>query len=140
MSVKLYRLDKTMRHFLAAFVLLMTLAVSTGLVLVYHTTSYSKDGVVERYRGSENTDEFDIPAQFPKSRFEMLLNTHNHLFGFSIIFLVVGFIFYFNSIITGGWKYLLLIEPFISVLITFSGLWFIRFYDTFFIYFVFFIL
>ena len=105
--------------------------------MVYQTTSYSNDGVVERYRGSEDTDAFDIPAQFPKSEFEMLLNTHNHLFGFSIIFLVVGFIFYFNSIITGGWKYLLLTEPFISVFITFSGLWLIRFYDSFFVYFVF---
>lgn len=138
MTIVLYKLEKTFRHFVASFILLMTISVSTGLVLVYQTTSYTDSGVVERYKGSLITDdELDIPDQYPKSEFEMLLNTHNHLFGFSVIFLCIGSIFYFNSTITNGWKYFLLIEPFISVLITFSGLWLIRFLDPLFVYFVF---
>lgn len=137
MTIKLFKLDKTLRHFLAAFILLLSFAVSTGLGFIYHTTAYEKEGVVERYRGSDVSAEFEIPDQFPKSMFEMLLNTHNHLFGFAFIFLAIGTIFYFNSIVTNSWKYFLMVEPFVSVLFTFTGLWLIRFVETSFIYVVF---
>jgi hypothetical protein len=136
MSVKLYELDKTLRHFLASFIILLSIAVLVGLVFVYHTTSFKEDGVVERYSGSAVTENFEIPDEYAKSVFEMLLNTHNHLFGFAFIFLALGIIFYFNSIINNNWKYFLLTEPFLSVLLTFGGLWLIRFVDRLFIHIV----
>ncbi len=137
MNVKLYQLDKTLRHFLAAFLLLCTFAVASGLIFVFHTTEMKTSGIEERYRGNEETDDFGISESYPKTVFEMLLNTHNHLFGFAFIFLAVGGIFYFNSVITGWLKYFLLVEPFFSVLITFSSLWGLRFVNPAFKYAVF---
>jgi hypothetical protein len=136
MTLSLYTLDKNLRHFLAAFILLLTVAVSTGLLFVYHTTTIETDGIIERYNGSQVDEDFSIPDEYPKSLFEMLLNTHNHLFGFAFIFLCIGILFYFNSIIGGGWKYFLMIEPFFSIILTFGGLWLIRYVDTSFVFLV----
>ena len=51
MSKRLYELDKALRYFLASFVLLLTIAVSTGFIFIFQTTSFSNTGVVERYSG-----------------------------------------------------------------------------------------
>lgn len=137
MQKKLYQLDPTLRHFLAAFTLLLSIATAVGLTFVYQTTRMQFSGVIERYNGSdfETLDEtIDIPENYPKSISEMLLNTHNHLFGFSLIFLSMGILFYFNSFITGKWKSILLIEPFISVFITFASMWGMRFIAPAFVY------
>ncbi len=137
MQKKLYQLNPTLRHFLAAFTLLLSLATAVGLTFVYQTTRMQFSGVIERYNGSdsENMDEaIDIPENYPKSISEMLLNTHNHLFGFSFIFLSMGILFYFNSFITGKWKSILLVEPFISVFITFASMWGMRFMVASFVY------
>jgi len=128
MRIELYMFDRNLRHFLAAFIILLISSTMIGLLFVYQTTKYQNDGIIERYNGSSiQEDEFDIPENYPKSYFELLLNTHNHLFGFAFIFLSMGFIFYFNSFITGYWKYIILIEPFFSVILTFSGIWAMRF-------------
>ena len=139
MQIKLYNLDRILRHFLAALVLLLMSATFTGLAFVYQTTQFNKTGVTERYNGSivDPDDDLDVPENYPKSLHELLLNTHNHLFGFAFIFLSIGFIFYFNSAISGAWKYFLMVEPFLSVLLTFSGFWVMRFIDPSFVYIVF---
>ncbi len=139
MQIKLINLDRTLRHFLAAFIFLLMIATLTGLAFIYQTTQFSKSGVTERYNGSsiDETDELSIPENYPKPLSELLLNTHNHLFAFAFIFLCIGFIFYFNSIISGFWKYFLLVEPFLSVLLTFSGIWAMRFIHPHFVFVVF---
>ncbi len=65
---------------------------------------------------------------------EMLITTHNHILGFSFIFFITGMIFYFNSIISGFWKSFLLIEPTISIVITFGSIWLMRFVHEDFVY------
>jgi len=136
MNVNLTQLDPQLKHFLVAFVLLLNLSVLIGLVFVYQTTQIQSKNVTERYAGSSITSEEDIPDSYPKPIAEMLLNTHNHLFGFAFIFLSMGIIFYFNSTIYGILKYILLVEPFASVVLTFGGLWGIRFVDSSFLYIV----
>lgn len=137
MPEKLSNLPKTLRHFLAAFLLLLSIATSVGLIFINETTAIAPEGISEHYNGSDiSGDEFDIPESYPKSVKEMLLNTHNHLFGFAFIFLSVGILFFFNSIISGFWKYLLMVEPFFSVILTFGGLWLLRFANPMFVYLV----
>lgn len=139
MQIKLYSLDRTLRHFLAAFVFLLMIATLTGLAFLYQTTQFNKTGVTERYNGSkiEVGDGLEIPENYPKPLQELLLNTHNHLFGFAFIFLSLGFIFYFNSVISGTWKYILMVDPFVSALLTFSGIWAMRFIHPHFVFVVF---
>ena len=73
MKIKLYKLDRSLRHFLAAFLLLCTTAVSTGLIFVFQTTEMQASGIEQRYRGNtENIDDIGISESYPKSIFEML--------------------------------------------------------------------
>lgn len=135
-GIKLYQLPKQLKIFLAAFVFLLSSAVATGLIFLYHTTSYQPEKAVEHYNGSPQNpaDEFEIPEKYEKPIGELLITTHNHLFGFSFIFLALGGIFWFNSTLTGFWKGFFMIEPLFSTLLTFGGIWLVRFVDPSFIY------
>ena len=58
---------------------------------VYIPSEIQTIGIIDRSMPAaknETMDQLDIPDHYPKSYFEMLLNTHNHLFGFSIILLI----------------------------------------------------
>ncbi len=136
-SIQLSKLDKTLRHFLAAFLVLVTIAVLVGLIYVQQTSGTRGSTVVEHIAGEQQNDPLEIPEKYPKTSGELLLTTHNHLFGFSFIFLTVGFLFLFNRTIGGGWKYFLAVEPFLSVLLTFGGFWLIRYVSPHFVYLVF---
>lgn len=134
MNRKLFEFPNTLKKFLLIYILVLTVGVSVGLVFVSQTTGLSSSGAVERFRGSDVEDEFEIAEQYPKSINEMLMTTHNHILGFSFIFLTLGTIFYFNSVVTGFWKSFLIIEPLISTLITFGSIWGMRFIHESFVY------
>ena len=124
---RLFELPEKVRYFFAAFLLVLTIGVSIGLVYVNRTTAMTADGTTEHYAGSTFGDELDIPDKYPKEIEGMLLTTHTHLISFSFIFFFLGALFYMNSIVTSGWKTFLMIEPFVSVLGTFGSIWGIRF-------------
>lgn len=133
----LFQLEKKFKSFLLAFVLTLTFGVVTGLIYLYYTTEYKPGEAVKRYNGSEimNLEEaMDIPEYYPKPISELLITTHTHVITFSFIFLCLGGIFYFNSIITGFFKQFLIIEPFVSTIISFGSLWAMRFVHPAFIY------
>ena len=123
---KLCALDRGIQVFLSAFIIVITLGVSVGLVYVYSTTGINPGGTEEQYAGSE-PGEFEIPEKYPKSFEGMLLTTHTHLIAFSVIFFLLGGLFQFNSIISGTWKIFFIIEPFIAIVTTFGSLWGIRY-------------
>ena len=95
---------------------------------------------MERFKGSEikensdSLDEMELEMNYEKSISEMLMTTHNHILGISFILLSVGIIFYFNSILSGFWKMFLMIEPFVSLIISFTSIWGVRFIDGNFVY------
>lgn len=120
-------LPRKVKLFLSAFLVLMTIGVTVGLVYVNLTTRMTGQGTTEHYAGSEMKDEMDILEKYPKEFESMLLTTHTHLISFAFIFFFLGATFYMNSTITGGWKTFLMIEPFVSVLGTFGSIWGIRY-------------
>ena len=126
---RLFELPEKVRYFFAAFLLVLTIGVSIGLVYVNRTTAMTADGTTEHYAGSTLRNELDIPDKYPKEIEGMLLTTHTHLISFSFIFFFLGALFYMNSIVTAGWKTFLMIEPFVSVLGTFGSIWGIRYYS-----------
>ena len=136
MDIKLFTLDKTLKLFLLALVIVLTLGVTLGIVYLNYTTSMTPTGTIERYNGSEKgeLDEFEIVESYPKQISEMLLTTHTHIISFALIFGLMGIIFYFNSIVDGFWKNFLLIEPLVSTVITFSSIWGIRYIHEAFVY------
>jgi len=137
MNYLLYKLDPAFKRFLAAYVSVLSIGVVLGLIYVKTNTQMSFDGTVERFNGSETSGEFDVPEYYPKPIGELLMTTHNHVIGFSFIFLSMGLIFYCNSIITGALKNILLLEPFVSIIFTFGSIWGLRFIGDFFVYLLF---
>ena len=135
-NYRLKDLDKTAKYFLSLFLVTIGIGISTGLYYVYLTTNSTPTGTVERFNGSESTEN-EIPEEFPKPIENMILTTHNHINSFAMISLLIGFIFYFSSIVNGKLKLFLMIEPLISTLLTFSSLWMMRFINESFVYIVF---
>ena len=134
MEFKLYNLEKKIKLFLSVVILTLSIGVLTGLIYLYNTTNLSSSGTIQRISGSSEISDFDIPDNYPKPISELLITTHNHIIGFSFIFLIVGSVFYFNSIVIGFWKSFLMIEPLLSIVITFGSIWLIRFISTDFVY------
>ena len=136
MKFSLYTFDKSLKRFLSAFLIVLTLGVTIGILYLNYTTSMTPSGTIERYNGSQQgeMDEFEIVESYPKQISELLLTTHNHIISFAFVFGLIGIIFYFNSVITGFWKNFLLIEPLISTVITFSSIWGIRYIHEGFVY------
>jgi hypothetical protein len=112
---------------IVAFTICLVVGVSIGLVYIYTTESTSAAGTIEHYRGSEVTGDIDITDKYPKTFEGMLLTTHTHVIAFAIIFLILGLFWAMNSIVVGWWKLFFLVDPFVSVLITFLSLWGIRY-------------
>ena len=128
-------LEQSIKYFLAAFLITITAGIFTGLSYIYYTTNIAANSISERYAGTI-VEDHEIPENFPKSIENMIQTTHEHVNSFAIISFMIGIIFYFNSIITGKLKLFIMIEPFISTIITFLSLWLIRFLNTNFSYLV----
>ena len=126
-SKRLYEFSGQLKLLCFLTVINLTIGVGVGLYYVGYTTHYSSTGTSEHFAGSKVNDDFDIPDKYPKPFSELFNTTHPHVISMTFIFLIIGVIFYFNSIITGTMKTILIIEPFIAIIITFGGIWVVRF-------------
>jgi len=133
---RLYEFPGKLKVLCFLTVLNLSIGVGIGLYYVGYTTQYSSIGTAEHFAGSKVSDDFDIPAKYPKPFSELLNTTHTHVISMTFIFFIIGGIFYFNSIITGAMKTILIVEPFISIIMTFGGIWLVRFIHPGFSYFV----
>lgn len=133
MNITIGLLDKTLKKFLTFYILLLLIGMIVGLVYLTQTTKASKSGTIEQIKGSEVKGEFDIQEKYPKAVPELLVSTHNHIFGMGFVFFTLGIIFYFSRI-KGFWKSFFLIEPLISTIVTFGSIWLIRFVNEGFVY------
>lgn len=134
MNLKLYQFPTQLKKLILALLFSLTFGICIGLGFLYYTTSYSPQRATERYNGSQASDEFEIAENYPKPISEIFITTHNHVIAFTLIFTVVAIIFYFSSVLNGVWKTFLLIEPFISIVISFGSLWLMRFVNPNFVY------
>lgn len=126
--MKLYQLPPALKKAILAFLFLLTSGLLFGLGFLYSTIGASSAATASHYAGDQMpADELDFAENLPKPLPEMFITTHNHLLGFAFIFAPVCLLFYFNSLITGRLKSILIAEPFFSVFITFLSIWGIRF-------------
>ena len=135
-------LDQELKYILIAFLTTLALGILSGMIYLYYTTDSTPNGVIEHYKGSqdayyENWDDFlDKPPKVEKYLHDMLETTHTHVISFAVISILLGLIFYFNSFIGGRFKLFIIIEPFVSTLITFTSLWIMRYLSDNFVYLV----
>ena len=130
MKTKLNQLDKNLRIFIASYLIVLGIGVTTGLIYIYLTTSMTPSGTVEQYIG--NNDEWE--PKLAKEFIDLISQAHTHIITFSFIFLSMGLIFIKNSIIKGTLKLFLMIEPFFSIIITFGGFFILRYVTSGFVY------
>ncbi|MEO9891208.1 hypothetical protein [Aurantibacter sp.] len=112
---------KEIKIFIACFVVVLSIGFFTGLLFILETDSNSPAGIEENYLGNED-DEEAAEMKFKKSDRQMLTIVHTHILSMSLIFFLLGGLVW----ITKGSKKLklfLTIEPFLSVILTFGGIY-----------------
>jgi hypothetical protein len=109
--------------------LVQVVGYTTGLLYVHHTTGMTPPGVSEQYRGSDSTAVTEAAMKFPKSYPEMLNITHTHLLGMLVIFVLSGAALALCERPSERWRRLLIVEPFVALLISFSAMWLMRYVD-----------
>ncbi|MDH3251168.1 MAG: hypothetical protein OEM41_00170 [Ignavibacteria bacterium] len=126
MRFRLRDADRTMRVFLTSFIIVVSAGYAVGLLFVDHTTSMTNEGVEQQFLGTpESTAAEEL--RYAKGPHEMFVFLHNHILSLSLLFFVLGGIFFFSSITPTRWKGFLLIEPFGAIITTFGGIVLVRY-------------
>ena len=123
MPYRLVDLPNPFRQFLLAFVFLLSVGFFTGLGFVAQTGATNTKGVTEAYNGNEDNENVEV-LKFKKSDREMLTIIHTHVLSLSFIFVLLG-VLTWGTRLTQRQKLWLSIEPFVSILLTFGGLFFL---------------
>ena len=107
--------------FVASFVIILSIGFFTGLFFVNETSSGSSAGIEENYLGNEDDDNAEI-MKFKKSEREMLTIVHTHILAMSFIFFLLGILVWMTKL-SKKVKLFLTVEPFLSVILTFGGIY-----------------
>ena len=117
----IHTLPKEFKLLIGAFIIVLSIGFYTGLLFVGETSSANPNGIEEHYLGNEDDDEAKV-MRFKKSDREMLTLVHNHILSMSIIFFLVGLLVAITKL-EKKLKLFLIVEPFVSVILTFGGLY-----------------
>lgn len=114
-------LSVPVKYFIGAFLILLSIGYFTGLAFVAQTDSTTPQGIEENYNGNEDEDAPKV-LKFKKSSREMLTIIHTHVLSISMIFFMTGILLWCTEqrVLI---KKILSIEPFVSVLVTFGGIY-----------------
>ncbi len=112
---------KEVKGLIFAFIITLSIGFYSGIRFVNDTSKSNPQGIEERYLGNEE-NEAATTMQFKKSKAEIMTLVHNHILSLSVIFFLLG-----GLVATTGvnkkLKLFLMIEPFISILFTFGGIY-----------------
>lgn len=114
---------KELKLLVGTFIVVLSIGFYSGLSFVGETSSFSSNGIQENYLGNEDNEEAE-EMKFKKTGRHMLSVVHSHILSMSMIFFLVAvLVFYvdFNSVL----KKFLMIEPLVSVVTTFGGIYFL---------------
>jgi hypothetical protein len=121
LSGLIHRLPSQAKTLLVCFVVALSFGFYSGLFFVGENTNNTFQGIEEQYMGNE-ADEEALEMKFKKPLKEIVTLVHNHVLSMSVIFFLIGAILLLTSI-SPLLKKILIIEPFISLLLTFGGIW-----------------
>jgi len=113
---------KEIKLLIAAFIVTLSIDFYLGIRFVNDTSNSNPQGIEERYLGNEK-DETATVMKFKKSSQEVMFLVHNHILSLSVIFFLLGGILATTGI-NKKLKAFLMIEPFVSILLTFGGIYF----------------
>jgi len=121
LSGLIYTFPKEFKLFITTFVVVLSIGFFTGLLFVGETSGAKPNGIEEQYLGNEANQNAKI-MKFKKGQYEMLAIVHTHILSMSFIFFLLGMIL-LTTQINRTLKIFLLVEPFISVIVTFGGIY-----------------
>ena len=117
----IHQFPKEIKSVIVAFIVVLSIGFYGGLGFVNNTTSMQASGVASHYLGNEEIEDAEI-MKFKKSKREILTIVHNHILSMSVIFFLLALILATTSI-NKKLKYFLMIEPFVSIILTFGGIY-----------------
>ena len=143
------------RVFATLIMLVLGVGYLHALAYVFLTTHMVPKGIEQRYRGTESTIDTSslstaaLPSseamedtsatapsapktitgeiEYQKSLTEMLNIIHTHILTMTFIFALSGFITLMTDSVPSAIRKIVVIEPFIGILVTFAGLWLMRY-------------
>ncbi|MAP55234.1 hypothetical protein [Altibacter sp.] len=118
---RIHTLPKHIKQFIAAFVVVLSIGYGTGLLFVGQTDTTTPHGIEENYLGNEDVADPEV-MKFKKGEREMLTILHTHILSISFIFFFLGGLLALTSL-PQKWKAFLMIEPFVSIVFTFGGIY-----------------
>ena len=120
-NIHLENLTGLWRNLLIAFVITLSFGYSTGMYYLTLTSGIETHSIEENYLGNES-DEAALEMKFKKPEKEVVSIIHSHVISFSLIFLAIGGLLLMTTY-PARLKFILVIEPFISIILTFGGIW-----------------
>ena len=123
------QLSPTLRALGLSMTVVQLVGYTTGLLFIHHTTGMTPPGVSAQYRGSDSTVVAEAAMKFPKSYAEMLNLTHTHLLSMAAIFVFSGLALALCERPAARWRRVLVVEPFVALLVSFSAMWLMRYVD-----------
>jgi hypothetical protein len=114
-------LSKELKTLITAFVIVLSVGFYSGIRFVNETDSHTASGVYENYLGNEENEDAEV-FKFKKTNREMISIVHSHIISMALIFLSIGGLL---SMVPLGkkLKYFITIEPFVSIILTFGGIY-----------------
>lgn len=103
------------------FLFVLAFGYLSGVDLLKHTTDFKSKGVEQNVLGNE-VDEYADELHFKMSERELHGIIHSHVITLGVLFVMLSFMFFFTSY-SEGLKSFLMIEPLVSLITTFGGLW-----------------
>ena len=117
----IHQFPREIKSLIAVFIIVLSVGFYGGLSFVNNTTSMQASGVTSHYLGNEDVEDAQV-MKFKKSEREILTIVHNHILSMSVIFFILSLILATTSI-NKKLKYFLMVEPFLSVILTFGGIY-----------------
>lgn len=114
-------LPKELRLFISVFVIVLSVGYFTGLLFIQETESTTPAGIEENYLGNEEDEDAEV-MKFKKGGREMLTVIHTHVLSMSFIFFLLGGLVWLTKA-PKKLKFFLTIEPFLSIILTFGGIY-----------------
>ena len=119
----IFLLPKEIKLLIGVFVIVLSIGFFSGLLFVGETSSANPNGIEEQYLGNEHDEDAEV-MKFKKSKKEMLSLVHSHVLSMSIIFFLLALIVSITKL-NRQLKTFLMVEPLVSVVLTFGGLYFL---------------
>ncbi len=117
----IHQFPKEIKSLIFVFIIVLSIGFYGGLSFVNNTTSMDSSEIESHYLGNENDEAAEV-MKFKKSEGEILTIVHNHMLSLSVIFFLLSLILATTSI-NKKFKYFLMIEPFLSIILTFGGIY-----------------